>query len=119
VAVKVRHPGVGHAISRDFALMMFVARGVSWLPGMRRLRLEDSLKQFAAPLTEQARTALSNHNIAKAACNAIATGRVCFVAQGYHAPRQQQSKLQQCTPRQASLWSICSILPSKAGQRRT
>ncbi len=51
--MKVRHPGVGQAIARDFALMMFVARGVSWLPGMRRLRLEDSLKQFAAPLTEQ------------------------------------------------------------------
>ena len=53
MAVKVRHPGVGQAIARDFALMMFVAKGVSWLPGMRRLRLEDSLKQFAAPLTEQ------------------------------------------------------------------
>ena len=56
--MKVRHPGVGQAIARDFALMMFVARGVSWLPGMRRLRLEDSLKQFAAPLTEQVCIAL-------------------------------------------------------------
>ena len=55
MAVKVRHPGVGQAIARDFSLMMFVARAVSWLPGMRRLRLEDSLKQFAAPLTEQVR----------------------------------------------------------------
>ena len=66
VAVKVRHPGVGHAIARDFALMMFVARGVSWLPGMQRLRLEDSLKQFAAPLTEQVRPALPVANPAYA-----------------------------------------------------
>ena len=58
MAVKVRHPGVGQAIARDFSLMMFVARAVSWLPGMRRLRLEDSLKQFAAPLTEQVCVAL-------------------------------------------------------------
>ena len=68
VAVKVRHPGVGQAIARDFALMMFVARGVSWLPGMRRLRLEDSLKQFAAPLTEQVCIALCIAPFATSAC---------------------------------------------------
>ena len=68
VAVKVRHPGVGHAIARDFALMMFVARAVSLLPGMRRLRLEDSLKQFAAPLTEQVRMALTFATTAQGGC---------------------------------------------------
>ena len=52
---QVRHPGVGRAISRDFALMVGVARVAELLPSMRRLRLQDSLKQFAAPLREQAR----------------------------------------------------------------
>lgn len=58
MAVKVRHPGVGQAIQRDFALMMRVARLLSLLPATAHLRLEDSLAQFAAPLREQARPAL-------------------------------------------------------------
>lgn len=53
VAVKVRHPGVGEAIQRDFALMMRVARLTSMLPVLSHLRLEDTLAQFAAPLREQ------------------------------------------------------------------
>ncbi|KAK9836261.1 hypothetical protein WJX81_000321 [Elliptochloris bilobata] len=53
VAVKVRHPGVGQAIQRDFALMLRVARLLSLLPATAHLRLEDSLSQFAAPLREQ------------------------------------------------------------------
>lgn len=53
VAVKVRHPGVGNAIQRDFALMLRVAQWASLLPSLSQLRLEDSLKQFAAPLREQ------------------------------------------------------------------
>ena len=57
VAVKVRHPGVGQAIQRDFALMMRVARLASLLPLTAHLRLEDTLSQFAAPLREQARPA--------------------------------------------------------------
>ncbi len=55
VAVKVRHPGVGEAIQRDFALMMRVARLTSILPLLSHLRLEDTLAQFAAPLREQVR----------------------------------------------------------------
>lgn len=55
VAVKVRHPGVGQAIQRDFALMLRVARLLSLLPATRHLRLEESLAQFAAPLREQVR----------------------------------------------------------------
>ena len=55
VAVKVRHPGVGTLIQRDFALMLWGARLAGMLPGVRHLRLEDSLKQFAAPLREQVR----------------------------------------------------------------
>lgn len=51
--MKVRHPGVGEAIQRDFALMMRVARLASLLPITAHLRLEDTLAQFAAPLREQ------------------------------------------------------------------
>lgn len=53
VAVKVRHPGVSEAIERDFALMMAAARLAGKLPALSTLRLEESLKQFAAPLREQ------------------------------------------------------------------
>lgn len=53
VAVKVRHPGVGETIARDFALMLRAARAAAWLPSLAALRLEDSLEQFAAPLREQ------------------------------------------------------------------
>lgn len=53
VAVKVRHPGVGTAISRDFELMMAAASVAELLPSMKRLRIKDSLRQFAAPLQEQ------------------------------------------------------------------
>ena len=59
MAVKVRHPGVGQAIQRDFALMLRVARLLSLLPATAHLRLEDSLAQFAAPLREQARPGAS------------------------------------------------------------
>lgn len=53
VAVKVRHPGVTESIHRDFALMTAVVRILCHLPALRDLRLEESLKQFAAPLQEQ------------------------------------------------------------------
>ena len=53
VAVKVRHPGVGDAIIRDFATMLYVASLFSSLPALAHLRLEETLKQFAAPLKEQ------------------------------------------------------------------
>lgn len=53
VAVKVRHPGVEHAIEQDFALMMRAAQAASQLPLMRNLELRETLKQFAGPLREQ------------------------------------------------------------------
>eukprot|EP00967_Tisochrysis_lutea_P058601 scaffold74571_cov21-Tisochrysis_lutea.AAC.1 len=53
VAVKVRHPGVADTILRDFSLMMAVASLASQVPAIAHLRIEDTLKQFAAPLTEQ------------------------------------------------------------------
>jgi len=53
VAVKVRHPGVADTILRDFATMVAVAGVVGRLEALQHLRLEDTLKQFAAPLKEQ------------------------------------------------------------------
>ena len=53
VAVKVRHPGVSESIERDFALMTAAAKVAEFIPAVRDLRLEESLKQFAAPLREQ------------------------------------------------------------------
>lgn len=53
VAVKVRHPGVTDAIERDFSLMLWAAHVAANVPGLAHLRLEDSLRQFAAPLREQ------------------------------------------------------------------
>eukprot|EP00798_Chlamydomonas_sp_ICE-L_P002143 gene2143-18192_t len=54
VAVKVRHPGVAETISSDFEAMLWVAHLFSGVQSIAHLRLEDTLKQFAAPLKEQA-----------------------------------------------------------------
>ncbi|WIA28428.1 hypothetical protein OEZ86_010973 [Tetradesmus obliquus] len=54
VAIKVRHPGVSDAIERDFQTMVWLAHlAGQLLPAVRVLRLDDTLKQFAAPLHEQ------------------------------------------------------------------
>lgn len=51
---QVRHPGVCDAIERDFQTMVWVTHVATQLfPSIRTLRLEDTLKQFAAPLHEQ------------------------------------------------------------------
>ena len=47
VAVKVRHPGVRDVIHRDFVIMNWAARAASMMPGLKWLRLEESVKQFA------------------------------------------------------------------------
>lgn len=45
------------AIERDFQTMVWVTHITSQLfPSIRSLRLEDTLKQFAAPLHEQVRS---------------------------------------------------------------
>ena len=53
VAVKVRHPGVGDVMLRDFALMQRAAAAAGRLPGLRQLRLDESVRQFGGPLREQ------------------------------------------------------------------
>lgn len=53
VAIKVKHPGVSQSIQRDFSIMMWLAHQLEWVPALRKLRLAESLSQFAAPLREQ------------------------------------------------------------------
>ena len=53
VAVKVRHPGVVRSIQRDFALMLQAAKLATVIPAIRKLRPQETLAQFAAPLQEQ------------------------------------------------------------------
>lgn len=53
VAVKVRHPGVDDLMLRDFALMQRAAAAAGKLPGLKALRLDESVRQFGGPLREQ------------------------------------------------------------------
>ncbi|KAL9258798.1 ABC1 family protein YPL109C, mitochondrial-like protein [Drosera capensis] len=53
VAVKVRHPGVGETIRRDFAIINFVARISNLVPTLRWLRLDESVQQFAVFMMSQ------------------------------------------------------------------
>lgn len=53
VAVKVRHPGVGEAIRRDFTIINFVAKISSFIPALRWLRLDESIQQFAVFMMSQ------------------------------------------------------------------
>ncbi|KAK6934338.1 ABC1 atypical kinase-like domain [Dillenia turbinata] len=53
VAVKVRHPGVGDAIRRDFLIINFFAKISRFMPTMRWLRLDESIQQFAVFMMSQ------------------------------------------------------------------
>jgi aarF domain-containing kinase len=53
VAVKVRHPGVDDLMLRDFALMQRAAALAGRVPGLKALRLDESVRQFGGPLREQ------------------------------------------------------------------
>jgi aarF domain-containing kinase len=53
VAVKIRHPGVGYIMSRDFVLMERAAALSKQMDGLKHLRLDESVRQFGAPLQEQ------------------------------------------------------------------
>ena len=50
---QVRHPGVTLLMQRDFTLMRRAARLCAQVPLLRDLRLEESVRQFGAPLKEQ------------------------------------------------------------------
>ncbi|KAK8630241.1 hypothetical protein V6N13_079044 [Hibiscus sabdariffa] len=53
VAVKVRHPGVGEAIRRDFMIINSVAKISKFIPTLKWLRLDESLQQFAVYMMSQ------------------------------------------------------------------
>ncbi|CAL5213465.1 unnamed protein product [Lathyrus oleraceus] len=53
VAVKVRHPGVGESIRRDFAIINFVAKSSNFIPALNWLRLDESVQQFAVFMMSQ------------------------------------------------------------------
>ncbi|XP_010694450.1 ABC1 family protein C21C3.03, mitochondrial isoform X2 [Beta vulgaris subsp. vulgaris] len=53
VAVKVRHPGVGEAIRRDFIIINVFAKVSNLIPTLKWLRLDESLQQFAVFMMSQ------------------------------------------------------------------
>lgn len=53
VAVKVRHPGVGESIKRDFEIINIVAKVSNFIPALRWLRLDESVQQFAVFMMSQ------------------------------------------------------------------
>ena len=63
VAIKVKHPKVSESIQRDFGIMMWVASQLEWVPTLRKMRLRESLQQFAAPLREQVDLALEANTL--------------------------------------------------------
>ncbi len=63
--LQVRHPGVTTLMQHDFELMQRAARLASRLPGLQRLRLEESLRQFGGPLKEQLDLAVEASHLAR------------------------------------------------------
>lgn len=53
VAVKVRHPGVGESIKRDFDIINIVAKISKFMPTLKWLRLDESVQQFAVFMMSQ------------------------------------------------------------------
>ncbi|XP_078428571.1 protein kinase superfamily protein [Wolffia australiana] len=53
VAVKVRHPGVGEAIRRDFVIVNLAAKASKFVPALNWLRLDESAAQFAVYMMSQ------------------------------------------------------------------
>ncbi|XP_011086136.1 probable serine/threonine-protein kinase abkC isoform X2 [Sesamum indicum] len=53
VAVKVRHPGVGESIKRDFEIINIVAKISTYIPALNWLRLDESVQQFAVFMMSQ------------------------------------------------------------------
>ncbi|XVE51235.1 hypothetical protein DITRI_Ditri02bG0023700 [Diplodiscus trichospermus] len=53
VAVKVRHPGVGESIRRDFMIINLVAKLSKFIPTLNWLRLDESVQQFAVFMMSQ------------------------------------------------------------------
>jgi hypothetical protein len=54
LAIKVRHPNVAQLIDMDFRLMSLAARVFDLVPGLRWLRIRESVEQFSATMAAQA-----------------------------------------------------------------
>lgn len=54
LAIKIRHPKVAQLIDMDFQLMSIAARMFDVLPGLRWLRIRDSVDQFSSTMAAQA-----------------------------------------------------------------
>ncbi|XP_059662584.1 uncharacterized protein LOC132308507 [Cornus florida] len=65
VAVKVRHPGVGEAIRRDFILINLVAKVSKFIPALKWLRLDESIQQFAVFMMSQVDLAREAANLSR------------------------------------------------------
>lgn len=65
VAVKVRHPGVGEAIRRDFVLINLFAKVSQFIPTLRWLRLDESIQQFAVFMMSQVDLAREAANLSR------------------------------------------------------
>ena len=65
VAVKVRHPGVSTVMQRDFVLMQRAAALSTRMPILRDLNLQESVRQFGAPLREQLDLSSEAQNLAR------------------------------------------------------
>ncbi|KAL3639888.1 hypothetical protein CASFOL_014856 [Castilleja foliolosa] len=65
VAVKVRHPGVGEAIRRDFVLINLFAKVSKFIPTLKWLRLDESIHQFAVFMTSQVDLAREAANLSR------------------------------------------------------
>lgn len=53
VAVKVRHPGVGESIRRDFVIINLAAKISNYIPTLKWLRLDESVHQFGVFMMSQ------------------------------------------------------------------
>ncbi|XP_077222624.1 uncharacterized protein LOC143856316 isoform X2 [Tasmannia lanceolata] len=53
VAVKVKHPGVGESIRRDFTIINLVAKISTFIPTLKWFRLDESVQQFAVFMMSQ------------------------------------------------------------------
>ncbi|KAF6155435.1 hypothetical protein GIB67_019961 [Kingdonia uniflora] len=65
VAVKVRHPGVGESIRRDFVIIDLVAKFSNFIPTLQWLRLDESVQQFAVFMLSQVDLVREAHNLSR------------------------------------------------------
>lgn len=65
VAVKVRHPGVRESIRRDFVIINVMAKASSFIPGLKWLRLDESVRQFAVFMMSQVDLAREAANLSR------------------------------------------------------